>query len=94
MLGDTIDAYPMLEAAPEPVTLSFGARRLAGCCAVCPYFVCGWHRRAEQVRDVLGADRLLRETTLEGRAERRVAMRLQEIVQPLDFVNPGGGADA
>ena len=43
---------------------------------------------AEIVRDVLGADRLLGEPALEGAAERRIAVRLQERVEPLDVVNP------
>jgi hypothetical protein len=40
------------------------------------------------MRDVLGADRLLGEAALESRAQRRIAVRLQERVQPLDFGNP------
>ena len=43
---------------------------------------------AEIVRNVLGADRLLGEAALEGVAQRDIAMRLQEVVQPLDIVNP------
>ena len=42
----------------------------------------------EIVRDVLGADRLLGEAALEGRAQRGVAVRLQERVQPLDIADP------
>ena len=50
---------------------------------------------AEIVRDVLGADRLLGEAALEGAAQRRIAVRLQQRVQPLDIVNPdAAGADA
>jgi hypothetical protein len=37
---------------------------------------------------VLGADRLLAETTLKGRPQRRIAVRLEERVQSLDVVNP------
>ena len=43
---------------------------------------------AEIVRDVLGADRLLGEAALEGRAQRRIAVRLQQRVQPLDVADP------
>jgi hypothetical protein len=43
------------------------------------------------VRDVLSADRLVSETTLEGGPQRRLAVRLQERVQALDFGNPGAG---
>src|SRR5262249_62147449 len=40
------------------------------------------------MRDVLGTDRLLIESTLERGAQRRLAMCLQQPVQPIDFVNP------
>jgi hypothetical protein len=40
------------------------------------------------VRDVLRADRLLGEATLKRGTERHVAVRLQELVQPLDLVDP------
>ena len=43
---------------------------------------------AEIVRDVLGADGLLGEAALEGAAQRRIAVRLQQRVQPLDIANP------
>lgn len=43
MLADDIDRYPLLEGAPELVTLAFGARRLASSCATCPYFACSVH---------------------------------------------------
>src|SRR4029453_1548160 len=46
------------------------------------------HRRAEIVRDVLGADRLLGETTLKRGAQCPIAVSLQEGVQALDFGNP------
>lgn len=41
------------------------------------------------MRNVLGADRLLGEPALEGGAQRRIAVRLQELVQALDLMNPG-----
>ena len=40
------------------------------------------------MRDVLRADRLLGEAALEGRAQRRIAVRLQQLVQALHFGNP------
>ena len=40
------------------------------------------------VRDVFRPDRLLGEAALESGPQRPVAVRLQELVQPLDIVNP------
>jgi hypothetical protein len=40
------------------------------------------------MRDVLRPDRLLGEAPFEGGAQRRIAVRLQERVQALDFGNP------
>jgi hypothetical protein len=40
------------------------------------------------MRDVLGTDRLLAEATLEGTAQGRITVRLQELVESLDVVNP------
>ena len=40
------------------------------------------------MRDVLGTDCLFRKATLEGRAKRRVAVYLQELVQELDLMDP------
>ena len=40
------------------------------------------------MRDVLGTDRLLGEAALEGTAQRRIAVCLQQLVEPLDVVNP------
>jgi hypothetical protein len=38
MLGEEIAGYPLLSKAPELLGLGFAARRLAGCCQLCPYF--------------------------------------------------------
>jgi hypothetical protein len=40
------------------------------------------------VRDVLGADRLLTESAFEGATEGRLAVGLEQPVQPLDIMNP------
>src|SRR5213592_2309017 len=47
-----------------------------------------WAGVAEILRDVLGADRLLCESALEGAAHGRIAVDLQQLVQPLHIVNP------
>jgi hypothetical protein len=43
---------------------------------------------AQIVRDVLGANRLLRQAVLEGAPQRRLAVRLEERVEPLDVLTP------
>ena len=40
------------------------------------------------MRDAFGADRLLLECALEGAAHRRIAVGLQQLMQPIHVVNP------